>query len=104
MFRAHETGELAVTSIRPGHTYGEGGNNLIHSLPGNFYVNRIRKGLPIIVHGDGSSFWPTCHRDDVAVAFVGALGNDKALGTFEGQKPIELPGRPGLALRIRPVE
>ena len=80
MFRAHETGELAVTSIRPGHTYGEGGNNLIHSLPGNFYVDRIRKGLPIIVHGDGSSFWPTCHRDDVAVAFVGALGNARRWG------------------------
>ena len=28
----------------------------------------------------------------------------ETLGTFEGQVPIELPGRPGLALRIRPVE
>jgi len=28
----------------------------------------------------------------------------ETLGTFEGQEPIELPGRPGLALRIRPVE
>ena len=28
----------------------------------------------------------------------------ETLGMFEGEEPIELPGRPGLALRIRPVE
>ena len=28
----------------------------------------------------------------------------ESLGTFEGQEPIELPGKPSLALRIRPVE
>jgi len=81
LFAAHECGDLAVTSIRPGHTYGEGGNNLIHPFGfGNSYLDRIKKALPIILHGNGTSFWPTCHRDDVAVAFVGALGNEKAKG------------------------
>ncbi|GEM_PF-2792104 len=28
----------------------------------------------------------------------------ESLGTFEGQEPIELPSKPGVALRIRPVE
>ena len=28
----------------------------------------------------------------------------ESLGTFEGQEPIELPGKPSLALQIRPVE
>ncbi len=81
LFAAHERRDLVVTSIRPGHTYGEGGNNLIHSLGfGNFYLDRMKKEQPIILHGNGTSFWPTCHRDDVAVAFVGALGNSKAFG------------------------
>jgi len=81
LFAAHERGDLAVTSIRPGHTLGEGGNNLLHAMgSGNYHVDRVRKGLPIIVHGNGTSFWPTCHRDDVAIAFVGAIGNPKALG------------------------
>lgn len=81
LFDAHQRGDLAVTCIRPGHTYGEGGNNLLHALGfGTYHVDRLKKGQPIIVHGNGTSFWPTCHRDDVAVAFVGAIGNEKAMG------------------------
>lgn len=81
LFAAHERGDLAVTSIRPGHTLGEGGNNLLHAMGGqNYHVDRLRKGQPIILHGNGTSFWPTCHRDDVAQAFVGAIGNSKAMG------------------------
>jgi len=81
LFAAHERGDLVVTSIRPGHTYGEGGNNLLHALGrGNYHLDRLKKEQPIIVHGNGTSFWPTCHRDDVSVAFVGAVGNEKAKG------------------------
>ena len=77
----HERGDLVVTIIRPGHTYGEGGNNLVHALGGgNYHLDRLKKEQPIIVPGNGTSFWPTCHRDDVAVAFVGATGNPKAMG------------------------
>lgn len=81
LFAAHERGTLVVTSIRPGHTYGEGGSNLLHALGrGTYHVDRLKKGQPIIVHGNGTSFWPTCHRDDASVAFVGAIGNEKAMG------------------------
>jgi nucleoside-diphosphate-sugar epimerase len=81
LFAAHQRGDLVVTSIRPGHTYGEGGDHLLHALgTSNFHVDRLKKEQPIIVHGNGTSFWPTCHRDDVSVAFVGTIGNEKAKG------------------------
>ncbi|MBC8159706.1 MAG: NAD-dependent epimerase/dehydratase family protein [Roseiflexaceae bacterium] len=77
---AHQRGELPVTIIRPAHTYGEGGV-IIHSLGwSTTYLDRIRKGKPIIVHGDGSSLWVPCHIDDVARAFVGACLNERTFG------------------------
>jgi len=77
---AHARGDLAVTTLRPAHTYGEGGT-IIHSLGWSTrYIDRMRKGKPIIVHGDGQSLWVSCHVDDVARAFVSALGNERSLG------------------------
>ena len=77
---AHERGDFPVTVIRPAHTYGEGGS-LVHTFGwGTYYFDRVRRGKPIVVHGDGTSFWVTCHRDDVGRAFVGAVGNAGALG------------------------
>jgi nucleoside-diphosphate-sugar epimerase len=77
---AHARGELCVTTIRPAWTYGEGGT-VLHTFGwGTYYLDRLRKGKPVIVHGDGTSFWVACHRDDVARAFVGAVGNAEAYG------------------------
>ena len=71
---------MQVTSLRPAHTYGEGGG-IIHSLGfGTYLFDRIRRNRPLIVHGDGRSLWAACHRDDVAVGFVNALLNENAYG------------------------
>lgn len=77
---AHAQGDLCVTMIRPAWTYGEGGT-MLHTFGwGTYYLDRLCRGEPIIVHGDGTSFWTACHRDDVARAFAGALGNAEAYG------------------------
>ncbi|HEY3380064.1 MAG TPA: NAD-dependent epimerase/dehydratase family protein [Armatimonadota bacterium] len=69
-----------VTIMRPSHTYGEGGT-IIHTLGGDTaYLDRLRKGLPVVVHGDGQSLWASAHISDVARAFVNVLGNDTAIG------------------------
>ncbi len=77
---AHAQGELVSTLIRPAWTYVEGGSVLHPFGWGSYILDRLRKGRPVVVPGDGTSFWVACHRDDVARAFVHALGNEAAYG------------------------
>jgi nucleoside-diphosphate-sugar epimerase len=78
-FDAHGNA-FATTVVRPWDTFGEGGA-MRHTLgTGSYYVDRIRKGKPVVVHGDGTSLFAPCHRDDVARAFVAAVGNHDAYG------------------------
>ena len=80
LLEAGERGDFPVTILRPSQTYGEGGS-IVHSLGGRTtYLDRIRKGKPIVVHGDGSCLWAACHIEDVGRGFVGAAGNSKAFG------------------------
>jgi len=43
-------------------------------------ADRLLKGKPIIVHGDGTSLWVNTHAEDFAIGFLGLLGNEKAIG------------------------
>jgi nucleoside-diphosphate-sugar epimerase len=68
---------LDWTIVRPSHTYDR------TSLPiegGWTAIDRMRRGLPVAVHGDGTSLWTITHTDDFAVGFVGLLGNPAAYG------------------------
>jgi nucleoside-diphosphate-sugar epimerase len=40
----------------------------------------MKKGQPVIVHGDGSSLWTVTHAEDFARGFVGLLGHPQAIG------------------------
>lgn len=77
---AHDRDDFETTVIRPWSTYGEGGP-VLHTLgTDTYYLDRIRQGKPVIVHGDGQTLWGPCHRDDVARAFVNSVGNGTAYG------------------------
>lgn len=77
---AYRSEQFPATIMRPSHSYGEGGT-IIHSLGwGTAYLDRVRKGKPVVVHGDGQGLWVSCHVDDVARGFVRAMGNPKAIG------------------------
>ena len=87
LMAAHGRGDFAVTVIRPAMTYGEGGS-LVQSMGWDTrFLDRIRRGKPIICHGDGSSLWVACHVDDAAAAFANAVGNEAAYG-----KPYHVTG------------
>ena len=76
---AADDGRLPLTIIRCGYTYGEG-RGPVHCFSGTSYLDRLRRGKPIVVPGDGTSLWSCCHRDDIAQAFAAAVGNETAIG------------------------
>jgi len=77
---AETNGDFHVTIIRPGHTYAETGT-VLHSLgPSTSYLDRVRCGKPIVVHGDGNGLWSALHSDDVARAFATSAGNPVTFG------------------------
>lgn len=71
-----------VTIVRPSHTYDERSVPLgVHGNAGSWQVvKRIQEGKPVIIHGDGSSLWTITHNSDFAQAYVGLIGNKKAIG------------------------
>jgi nucleoside-diphosphate-sugar epimerase len=80
LLEASKQQRLPVTIVRPSHSYGEGGGVIRSFGPATRYIDRLRKGKPIIVHGDGTSLWASCHVDDVARGFIGTMGNANCLG------------------------
>ena len=75
-----ERGEAPITIIRPSLTYGPGAAN-IGVLRQNYgIIERIRKGKPLVMFGDGSTPWSFTFTPDLAKAFVGVLGNEQTYG------------------------
>lgn len=74
------TDKLPITIIRPSLTYGIGGAN-IGVLRQNYnIVDRIRKGKPLLMFGDGTTPWNFTFSPDLAKGFVGVLGKPEAYG------------------------
>lgn len=79
LHRACDEEGFPATIVRPSYTYetnfpvaiGSGGYTL---------ADRLKKGRPIIVHGDGTSLWVVTHAEDFAHGFIGLLGNQDAIG------------------------
>ncbi len=75
--RAYREEKFPFTIVRPSHTYDQ---VYIPVHGGWTVVDRMLRGLPVIVHGDGSSLWTLTHSSDFAKGFVGLLGNSHAIG------------------------
>jgi len=79
LMRAYAKDGFPVTIVRPSHTYDQ---NLPVAIGGGAYtlVDRLKKGRPIIVHGDGTSLWVVTHAEDFGRGFIGLVGNWDAIG------------------------
>lgn len=80
LMKAYRNEDFPVTIVRPSYTY----NTYLPVAIGGFgcytLADRMMKGKPIIVHGDGTSLWVNTHAEDFAKGFLGLLGNEKAIG------------------------
>jgi nucleoside-diphosphate-sugar epimerase len=80
LLEAHRGDGFPATIFKPSHTYGPGGA-LIRQLGGDkYFIDRLRKGKPIIVAGDGTTLWQSLYCDDAGVGFAAAVGNEKTIG------------------------
>ncbi|MCR2809663.1 MULTISPECIES: SDR family oxidoreductase [unclassified Microbacterium] len=77
LVEAYRDRGFPVTIVRPSHTYDE---RLLPTMGGWTDISRMRRGKPVVIHGDGTSLWTLTHSDDFAVGFTGLLANPAAIG------------------------
>ncbi|NJD04283.1 MAG: NAD-dependent epimerase/dehydratase family protein [Ruminiclostridium sp.] len=69
-----------VTIIRPSTTYVPQ-KGLVRQIAWDFtWIDRIRKGKPILICGDGKAPHQFLHADDAAKGFVGVIGKQNCIG------------------------
>ena len=75
----HKDG-FPVTILKPSTTYGPSWNLLRQVSQGPDWVDRVRKGKPLAVCGDGRALHQFLYYEDAAPAFVFALGRERCVG------------------------
>lgn len=80
LMKAYRDEDFPVTIVRPSYTYATYLPVAIGGFGCYTLADRLLKGQPIIVHGDGTTLWVNTHAEDFAKGFLGLLGNDKAIG------------------------
>jgi nucleoside-diphosphate-sugar epimerase len=82
LMRAFREEAFPATIIRPSLTYGDAVIPLaVNSWLKSFTtVDRMRRGQPVIVPGDGLTLWTITHNSDFAKGLIGLLGRSETLG------------------------
>jgi nucleoside-diphosphate-sugar epimerase len=82
LMKAYRDEGFPVTIVRPSLTYGETLIPLVLNSWQQSYtaVDRMIRGLKMVVPGDGSSLWVITHNTDFAKGLVGLLGHQQAIG------------------------
>lgn len=79
---AHAATGFPGVIVRPSLTYGEDLAPLVLNAWTKSWtlVDRMRRGAPVIVPGDGTSLWTITHNTDFAAGLTGLFGNPATLG------------------------
>lgn len=69
-----------VTIVKPSTTYGPK-QGLLRQIAWDFsWVDRIRKGKPLLICGDGNALHQHLHVDDAALGFANIIGKKQCVG------------------------
>ena len=78
--RAYRERDFPMVIVRPSLTY----DTVIPVAVGGWgcftWVDRVRRGLPVICHGDGTNLWTVTHSEDFGRGLIGLFGNPQTLG------------------------
>lgn len=77
---AYEKNGFPVTIIKPSSTYGNQVGLVGCIGENNLWIDRVRKGKPILLAGSGNNVHQLLHVDDAAKGYVGALGKKHCIG------------------------
>ncbi len=72
--------DFPMTIVRPSLTYQSVIPVPIGAWKNYNVIDRIKKGKPVIVHGDGFSPWSITHASDFAKGLIGLMGNSQTIG------------------------
>lgn len=77
LLRAHAERGFPVTVVRPSATF----DRTRVPTPGSWTdVERLRRGAPVVVVGDGTTLWTITRAADFAIGLVGLFGRAEAIG------------------------
>ena len=66
--------------IKPSTTYGPV-QGMLRQICWDFsWIDRVKKGKPIVISGDGFALHQHMHVDDIAKAFIGVIGKEHTIG------------------------
>ena len=79
---AHQTTGFPGVIVRPSLTYGEDQVPLVLNAWNRSWtaVDRMRRGVPVIIPGDGNSLWTITHNTDFAQGLLGLFGHPGSPG------------------------
>lgn len=79
---AHQATGFPGVTVRPSLTYGEDQVPLVLNASGKSWtlIDRMRRGVPVIIPGDGTSLWSLTHNTDFAAGLLGLFGHHAAEG------------------------
>jgi nucleoside-diphosphate-sugar epimerase len=80
LVKAYRDQNFPMTIVRPSHTYYSIFPLSIGGWIEYTALDRIKKGLPIVIQGDGTSLWTVTHAHDFAKGILGLLGHHLAIG------------------------